>query len=124
MRFARVLRWFMESKPVDQLPQNSANLLAIQLCYSRNGTAPVLLDLKVAQGSTIDQVFLSLNPTLRNELEQMLSEKATFAVFGKKKTRDYVLSSGDRLEICRALIAQPMDARRRRALREHKTGKM
>lgn len=109
------------SEPVE--PDASA-LLPIQLSYSQSDSQPVLLNLNVVQGSTIAQVFLSLNATLRHELEQMLNEKASFAVFGKKKASDYVLVSGDRLEICRALIAQPMDARRRRALREHKTGKM
>jgi putative ubiquitin-RnfH superfamily antitoxin RatB of RatAB toxin-antitoxin module len=34
-------------------------------------------------------------------------------LFGKKITQDYVLRSGDRIEICRPLINDPRDMRRK-----------
>ncbi|MFZ6800226.1 RnfH family protein [Undibacterium sp. Di24W] len=102
----------------------SQNLMMIQLCYSLSGSAPVLLNLSVSAGDTIHQVLLSLEPELSHQLQSMLEKNAAVAVFGKKKTGDFILSPGDRLEICRTLIAGPMDARRRRAKREHKSGKM
>jgi len=100
------------------------NLMMIQLCYSIPGCAPVLLNVSVSVGHTISQVLLNLEPELFHQLQSMLESNAAVAVFGKKKTGDFILSPGDRLEICRSLIAEPMDARRRRAKREHKSGKM
>lgn len=46
------------------------------------------------------------------------------SVFGKKKDASYILCEGDRLEFCRPLKIHPMDIRRKRARREHKSGKM
>jgi putative ubiquitin-RnfH superfamily antitoxin RatB of RatAB toxin-antitoxin module len=100
------------------------NLMSIQLCYSIPECPPVLFNLSVPVGNTIGQVLLNLEPKLSRQLQSMLEGNAAVAVFGKKKTEDFVLSPGDRLEICRTLIAEPMDARRRRAKREHKSGKM
>jgi hypothetical protein len=39
-----------------------------------------------------------------------------FAVFGKRAAADALLSDGDRVEITRALVADPKESRRRRAL--------
>ena len=39
-------------------------------------------------------------------------------IFGKKKTPDTVLRDGDRVEIYRPLVADPMDARRRRVAKK------
>jgi len=36
-------------------------------------------------------------------------------IYGKKKTRDTVLREHDRIELYRSLIADPKEARRRRA---------
>ncbi len=39
-----------------------------------------------------------------------------FAVFGKRAAADAALDDGDRVEITRALVADPKESRRRRAL--------
>lgn len=44
-----------------------------------------------------------------------------YAVFGVRVTRETVLRDGDRLELLRALQADPKDARRRRADAKAKT---
>nr|WP_133500125.1 RnfH family protein [Lysobacter terrigena] len=44
-------------------------------------------------------------------------EARDVAVFGERSTRERVLVAGDRIEILRPLIADPKDARRRRAQR-------
>lgn len=41
-----------------------------------------------------------------------------FGIFGEKASPDTVLEDGDRVEIYRALVADPKQARRRRALRK------
>ena len=43
--------------------------------------------------------------------------RAAVGVFGRRMRRDAVLADGDRVEIYRALLADPKDARRRRAKR-------
>jgi putative ubiquitin-RnfH superfamily antitoxin RatB of RatAB toxin-antitoxin module len=110
------------------MPNNSVTpdtlMIPVQLSYSIPGQAPVLLDLYANADCTLSQFFLSLEPKLLGQLQTMLDECAAIAIFGKKKAGDFVLSPGDRIEICRPLIAEPMDARRRRAKRENKSGKM
>jgi putative ubiquitin-RnfH superfamily antitoxin RatB of RatAB toxin-antitoxin module len=39
----------------------------------------------------------------------------TFAIFGQRAQADTLLADGDRVELLRALVADPKDARRRRA---------
>lgn len=41
-----------------------------------------------------------------------------FGIFGKLKSPDTLLRDGDRVEIYRALVADPMEARRRRARKQ------
>ena len=43
--------------------------------------------------------------------------RAAVGVFGRRVRRDAVLADGDRVEIYRPLLADPKDARRRRARR-------
>ncbi len=44
---------------------------------------------------------------------------AEFGIFSHKKTSDYVLRDGDRIEIYRPLIADPKEMRRQRARKNH-----
>ncbi len=48
-------------------------------------------------------------------------ETVGYAVFGLRVTRETVLRDGDRLELLRPLLADPKDARRRRADAKTKT---
>ena len=50
-------------------------------------------------------------------------ENCDLGVFGKAIGVDYELADGDRIEIYRALIADPKEIRRQRAARGLKTGK-
>jgi uncharacterized protein len=45
-------------------------------------------------------------------------QAATLGIYGRVATRDAVLQAGDRVEIYRPLVADPKQARRRRALRQ------
>ncbi len=44
-------------------------------------------------------------------------ETVGFAIFGQRVARDAPLRDGDRIELLRPLLADPKDARRRRAAR-------
>ena len=48
-----------------------------------------------------------------NWLEENTIKVSSIGVWGKKVSSDYVLKSGDRIEIYRPLIADPKDLRRR-----------
>lgn len=70
-----------------------------------------LLDLVMEEGSTIRDAILAsgLAPGFH-------ADSAVLGIFGKKKSADTVLRDGDRVEIYRPLVADPKDARRRRAV--------
>ena len=90
--------------------------LQIQLCYALPG-APILLELTLPDGSTVKQAIDSSGLLARFPEIDLSVQKV--GVFGKLKPLDTVLHDGDRIEIYRALQADPMESRRRRA--KHKT---
>lgn len=97
--------------------------MLIQICHSLNGRVETR-HLEVTSDATVGDALEAL-PTLFGVAWSTLLEKHYgVAVFGKKSKLDAALHEGDRIEICGPLIASPMDARRRRAKREHKGGKM
>jgi putative ubiquitin-RnfH superfamily antitoxin RatB of RatAB toxin-antitoxin module len=96
----------------------------IQFCYSVENIKPVIFTLELPQDTSVSQVLQHLDSSQLTIVEEQLKKHGAWAVFGKKKNVDYLLQDGDRLELCRALIADPMSARRHRAKREHKSGKM
>lgn len=62
--------------------------------------------------SEIRQYFAEIDP-----------ETCDLGVFGKSVVEDYILVDGDRIEIYRALIADPKEVRRQRAAKGLKTKK-
>jgi putative ubiquitin-RnfH superfamily antitoxin RatB of RatAB toxin-antitoxin module len=93
----------------------------VQLCYARPDRQ-FLLDLTVAPGTTILQAIE------RSGIVQQAPEidvsVMRVGIYGKLKALDTVLREHDRVEIYRALIADPKETRRRRALHkdEKKSG--
>ncbi|CDG83404.1 RnfH family protein [Janthinobacterium agaricidamnosum] len=86
--------------------------LNIQVCYA-TPHSEFLRDLHVAPGTTLEQAV-----RLSGLLEQVAGiDLATVPVgiYGKKKTLDTVLREHDRVEVYRPLLADPKEARRRRA---------
>ncbi|WP_229420796.1 RnfH family protein [Pseudoduganella albidiflava] len=77
---------------------------------------PILRALDVDAGTTIGQA-IELSGILQEAPEINLVTMPV-GIYGKKKTLDTVLQPRDRIEIYRALIADPKDARRRRAKRD------
>ncbi|MBR7798620.1 RnfH family protein [Undibacterium fentianense] len=99
-------------------------LIHVQLCYCPHAGKPTLIEFHVSPTCSIEQFIAKLPVEMAAEIDIQLKRNAVWAVFGKKKTEAYCLRDGDRLELCAALIADPMSARRHRAKREHKSGKM
>lgn len=98
--------------------------ISVEFCYALPNTAPTLIELTVNQHSSIEDVLEYLTPAQRSEIQFMLDKGSAWAIFGKKKNANHLLRDGERIELCRPLIADPMSARRHRAKREHKSGKM
>jgi putative ubiquitin-RnfH superfamily antitoxin RatB of RatAB toxin-antitoxin module len=89
--------------------------MQVQICYAGMDKIS-LLDLQVAPDVTVLQVIeqsgiIEIHPEIEVSVLKV-------GVFGKLKTLDAKLHAGDRIEIYRPLIADPMDARRRRAKKQ------
>ena len=87
-------------------------LLHVQVCYARPDRQ-FLLDMAVAEGSTLEQAIRQ-SGILDTAPEIDLASCKT-GIYGKLKPLDTVLRERDRVEIYRPLTADPKDARRRRA---------
>ncbi|WMW78937.1 RnfH family protein [Undibacterium cyanobacteriorum] len=97
--------------------------MEIQICFVVDQKTQ-LLALQLEDKSILENALQRL-PELGIPTWASLQQRGYgVSVFGKKKLPQDYLSEGDRVEICAPLIATPMDARRRRAKREHKGGKM
>ena len=99
-------------------------MIQVKFCYALQNAVPQLFDIEVIENSNITQILQKLDEINYLEVQHLLAMQSSWAIFGKKQSADYVLKDGDRIELCRPLIADPMSARRHRAKREHKTGKM
>ncbi len=75
------------------------------------------VDLQLPPGSTLGEAVQQsgLLASLPPEMQQMPLEERKMGIFGKLKPAATVLRDGDRIELYRPLIADPKDARRRRA---------
>ena len=91
--------------------------IRVQVCYPLpQGQEPVLRELSMEEGSTIrDAVIAS------GLLPGFDADACPVGIFGKKKPADTRLREGDRVEIYRPLVADPKDARRRRAVKKERT---
>ncbi|UOD33632.1 RnfH family protein [Massilia violaceinigra] len=86
--------------------------MAVQVCYA-TPLREYLRELTVEQGCTIEQAIrqsgvLEAIPGIDLALQPV-------GLYGKKKPLDTVLRARDRIEIYRALVADPKESRRKRA---------
>ena len=89
--------------------------MVVQVCY-QGASGLVSLRVNIAQGSTLVEAIqasgiLQLSPDINLKTQKV-------GVFGKLKPLDAVLNAQDRIEIYRPLLADPMEARRRRAAKQ------
>lgn len=86
-------------------------LLAVEVVYALPAVQAVI-GLRVARGTTALQAIVESG--LLQRFPQIDAANLEIGIFGKRVGPDTVLQAGDRVEIYRALIADPKDARRRR----------
>jgi putative ubiquitin-RnfH superfamily antitoxin RatB of RatAB toxin-antitoxin module len=72
-----------------------------------------VVEIDLPEGSTVADAIAAVNPQLR--FAGIGLETVEVGVWGVRATREAVLREGDRVELYRALRADPKDQRRRRA---------
>jgi putative ubiquitin-RnfH superfamily antitoxin RatB of RatAB toxin-antitoxin module len=72
--------------------------------------------MRVPPGTTIGQAIEGSGVLARYPDINLVTQPV--GIYGKKKTLDTVLRERDRIEIYRALVADPKDSRRRRAAKK------
>ncbi|MGH8562223.1 MAG: RnfH family protein [Nevskiales bacterium] len=87
-------------------------LLRVEVAYARP-ERQVLIPLEVPPGTTLIEAVRQSG--ILREFPELELAGATLGVFGKVKAGTEILGDGDRVEIYRPLLADPKEARRRRA---------
>lgn len=100
-------------------------LLSIEVCAALPGRI-VRVALQLPVGATVGDALRQAAPALPPQ--QSPDSAAQWAarglgVFGRACTADRLLSDGDRVEVYRALVADPKAARHRRALQRKASGR-
>jgi uncharacterized protein len=92
----------------------SENEIAVEVVYA----LPLVQDstrLRVPAGTTVAEAIAQAGVALRHPEIELVDNRV--AVYGKKVLLTTVLRNEDRVEILRALSADPKEARRKRAAR-------
>lgn len=93
--------------------------IVVEVCYAKPDSV-FLRSLRVPAGADV-KVAIERSGVLEAAPELDLASSRV-GIFGKLKTLDTVLRGCDRIEIYRPLIADPKEARRRRAAHRDKAG--
>lgn len=87
-------------------------LIDVEVAYAKP-EEQALIPLRVAPGTTLEQAILQSGVLERfPEIDLAVNR---VGIFGKVAKKDTVLNPGDRVEIYRPLIADPKEARKKRA---------
>lgn len=93
---------------------NVDNTIAVEVAYALP-ERQAILDVEVPQGTTaLEAARLS---GIAVKFEGIDLDNAKLGIFGKAVSPQQVLKSGDRVEIYRALVADPKEVRKARAAR-------
>jgi putative ubiquitin-RnfH superfamily antitoxin RatB of RatAB toxin-antitoxin module len=86
--------------------------ISIEVAYA-SPEKQILFALLVDEGTTLGEgIELS---SIRQKCPEIEIDPAAVGIFGRRETLNYSLKDGDRIEIYRALIADPKEVRRERA---------
>lgn len=92
-----------------------AALITVEVAYA-TPQRQVLKSLQLATGSTVRSAIKS--SAILDDFPGLEVDPKRVGIFGRKVSLDHVLREGDRVEIYRPLIADPKEARRRRAQKD------
>lgn len=91
----------------------------VSICFAKPD-AVFLKAIAVTVGSTIAQAIEASG--LLQACPEVDPTTMRVGIFGKLKTLDTVVRDGDRVEVYRALVADPKSARHKRVMRTRRTG--
>lgn len=94
---------------------DSSILIRVELVDARLPD-PSLFELTVPAATTVQEALSLAQFTRHDSARDAWPERV--GIYGRAVTHDTVLRDGDRIEIYRALIADPKQARRRRAAKQ------
>jgi putative ubiquitin-RnfH superfamily antitoxin RatB of RatAB toxin-antitoxin module len=100
-----------QSDPMTVHPE--CQQIPIQVCFGSLQHV-FLLDLMVPEGTSVIEAIEASH--ILKKCPEIDLDKFKVGIFGKLKSVDVKLNSGDRIEIYRSLIFDPMEARRQRAI--------
>lgn len=86
--------------------------IVIEVCYARPDRL-FLKRLRVPEGTNIEQAVHCSG--VLQEVPELDLAQCRVGIYGKVKSLDTLLRERDRVEVYRPLVADPMEARRRRA---------
>ncbi|MGO3423442.1 MAG: RnfH family protein [Pseudoalteromonas distincta] len=84
-------------------------------------TTATCLSIEVPQGTTVEQAVIQSG--IIQKCPEIDATSLTLGVWNRTVKANYVLKDGDRIEIYRPLIADPKDARRKRAEKAKEEGR-
>ncbi|MGO4302333.1 RnfH family protein [Cupriavidus sp. RAF12] len=97
----------------------AADVVRVSVCYARPDGV-FLKDIEVAAGTT---VIGAINASgLVEAYPEVDPSTLRVGIYGKLKTPDTVVRTGDRVEVYRTLTADPKQARRKRVQKTRQTG--
>jgi len=103
------------SRAIPAFARRNLNHINIEVAYA-NPDQQIIIPLEVSLGTTaIQAVKISL---IQEKFPGIDLEKTPLGIFSKKITPSCVLRDGDRVEIYRALLADPKARRRKSALND------
>ena len=90
----------------------------VEVCFAEATTA-TRITVTLAAGATVGDAVDASRIVTDLALD---ATRLSFAIFGRRATRDTPLDDGDRVELLRPLIVDPMEARRRRVAKKRGGG--
>ncbi len=88
------------------------DLIGVEVAYA-TPQEQLILNVDLVRGSTLRDAIQKSG--ILERFPEIDLARATVGIWGKARPEEHVLQPGDRVEIYRALIADPKEARRRRA---------
>ncbi len=92
--------------------------MKVEVCYA-DAQGATRIPLTLADDATVDDALVASDVFAHCGLDPA---QLTFAVFGRRATRETPLIEGDRVELLRPLQVDPKEARRRRVAKKRSEG--
>jgi putative ubiquitin-RnfH superfamily antitoxin RatB of RatAB toxin-antitoxin module len=97
-----------------------ADKIEVEVAYALPGLQ-VVLPVQLAPGAVVEDAIRQSG--ILDQFPEIDLAANKVGVFGKLAKLDATVQAGDRVEIYRALIADPKEARRKKAVEQQQTGK-